>query len=174
MRKRALRSMVPVLALLGIGAACAPSTPENELPTPEELRAHFATSRGIRVELNGNVAELSVSQPADGLRRGGATWAKVGPYIYLFTSATMEAFQQWPGLAAVRVTTRAEGGGGNVASALLRRDTLNPVTWKRALQVSGLARRDGTERPTRVIELIRYGERTADSFEYSPRYVRGS
>ena len=77
----------------------------------------------------------------------------------------------WPGVSGVRVTTRPPSGEGMVATAFLRRDELNHLTWPRALSMAGLARRDATESPGRMTDLIRYGEETVTEFEYNPRYV---
>jgi hypothetical protein len=94
----------------------------------------------------------------------------VGPYIYLLSQPTQELFRDFNGLAGVRVVTRV--GDAEVARALLPRDALNDITWKRALNVNGLARRDGTERPALIEDLIEFGEDHAASYEYSSRYIR--
>lgn len=152
-------------------AGCGPRA-DLPLPTAEQVREFYQIRGDFDVEMNGNVAEVTVTQAADQLRRGGSTWAKSGPYIYLFSEATRDLFDAWPGLAGVRVTTRPASGRDMVATAFLRRDRLNPLTWSRALNASGLARRDGSTNPGRMTELVRYGEQTADEFEYNPRYTR--
>jgi len=160
-----------VLLLLSAAAAGCRSQPEYPLPGAEEVEAFYQVRGDLQVEMNGNVAELSIRQDADQLRRGGSTWARVGPYIYLFSDATQSLLEAWPGVAGIRVTTLPPTGEGMVATAFLRRDVLNTFTWRRALNVAGLARRDATESPGRMTDLIRYGEETVTEFEYSPRWV---
>ncbi len=171
-RAAVMRVAIPVALAAGLGAvACGP--PEDlPVPTAEEVRERYQISTAFEVEMNGNVAEITVTQATDQLRRGGSTWAKSGPFVYLFSAATRDLFEAWPGLAAVRVTTRPPSGREMVATAFLRRDTLNPLTWPRALNVSGLARRDGSTNPGRMVDLVDYGEDTADEYEYNPRYTR--
>jgi hypothetical protein len=156
---------------LALASGCGPP-PDLPVPTAEQVRDFYQIRGNFDVEMNGNVAEVTVTQAADQLRRGGSTWAKSGPYIYLFSEATRDLFDAWPGLAGVRVTTRPASGREMVATAFLRRDTLNPLTWSRALNASGLARRDGSTNPGRMAELVRYGEQIADEHEYNPRYTR--
>ena len=118
----------------------------------------------------GNVAVVTVGQDAQQLRRGGSLWAKVGPYVFLFSRETEELFDAFPGLAAVRVTT--EVGEVQVASALLTRDELSDVLWRRAQNISGRARRDGSRQVSLLEDLIAWGEDHTE-FEYNPRYTRG-
>jgi len=133
----------------------------------------FYSVRGAAdIAMNGNVAELTITQPADQLRRGGSTWARSGPYIYLFSEATRNLLAAWPGLAGVRVTTRPSSGRGMIATAFLHRDDLNGLTWPRALHVAALARRDATTNPGRMTDLIQFGEETASEHEYNPQYLR--
>lgn len=140
------------------------------VPTAEEVASYYTSSSITGVEMKGNVAELTVSQNAAQLRRGGSMWARVGPYIYLLSQPTQEVFRDFNGLAGVRVVTRV--GTAEVARALLPRDALNDITWKRALNVNGLARRDGTERPALIEDLIDYGEDRVAEYEYNSRFVR--
>lgn len=140
------------------------------MPSAEEVEALYTSTSRLSVEMSGNVAEVTVVQDAQQLRRGGSLWARVGPYIYLFSDATRDAFVQYNGLAAVRVITVAPGGT-EVARATLLRGTLNELTWRRALNISGLARRDGTEQLTLLEDLVRWGEDRSE-FEYNPRYQR--
>ena len=149
-------------------AACA-SEPVI-VPTAEEVAAYYESTSRLSVEMSGNVAELTVVQDAQQLRRGGSLWARVGPYIYLFSPPTQSVFADFDGLAAVRVITTAPGGT-EVARATLLRASLNDLTWRRALNVAGLARRDGTEQLTLLEDLIRWGEDHTE-FEYNPRYTR--
>ena len=112
----------------------------------------------------------SSSFAANPTRRGGSTWAKVGPFIYLFSPQTREIFETWSGVGGVRVTT-TDGRGRLVARAMLPRATLNSLTWPRAANLVGKARLEGTRRPSYILDLIEYGEETAE-YEYSTRYVK--
>jgi hypothetical protein len=56
-----------------------------------------------------------------------------------------------------------------VARATLERDALNSITWRRALNISGLARRDGSERPTRLEDLVRWGQEHT-TYEYADEW----
>ena len=111
-----------------------------------------------------------VRQSSDQLRRGGMLWAKVGPYVYLFSEETHQLFLDYSGLAGVRVMTQT-AGGASVANALLRRDELTDVLWRRGLNIAGRARRDGTGRITLLEDLIEWGEDHTE-FEYNERYVQ--
>ncbi len=161
------RLSVLVLAFLVL-AGCREEV-ELTLPTVEDLEAAYLYEGELSAAMSGNVAEITIVQPAWHLERGGALWAKVGPYIILFTEETQNLFKDYPGLAGVRVIT-VSSGGPEVARALLLRGTLNEITWRRAQHISGLARRDGTRRPTLLEDLVRYGEDHTE-YEYNPRYV---
>lgn len=139
------------------------------LPTDQEVEASFQYGGELRAEMSGNVAVVTVSQPYRQVRRGGNIWVKTGPYVVLFSQQTQDLFLQYGGLAAVRVITQT-GSGQEVARATLLRDGLNELTWKRALNVSGHARLEGTTRPTRLEDLIKWGEEHTE-FEYNPRYI---
>ncbi len=139
------------------------------LPTTAQVRSQYDYKGKMTVDMNGNVAEITVDQPVEQLRRGGTLWAKVGPYIFLFNSDTQKLFQDFPGLAGVRVITKL-AGGHEIARAMLPRDTLNDLTWKRALNVAGHARKEGTDHPERMADLVKWGE-DHTQFEYNPRYV---
>ncbi|UCC26243.1 MAG: hypothetical protein JSU98_03890 [Gemmatimonadales bacterium] len=157
-----------MLAALLVGTACEE---ENlAVPSAEEAAAYYSAVTDLSVEIVGNVAEVTVEQPAAQLQRGGSLWARVGPYIYLFSDSTQRLFQDYPGLAAVRVITTTPGGR-EVARATLLRTTLNDLTWRRALNIAGLARRDGTEQVTLLEDLVQWGEDRTE-YEYNPRYVR--
>jgi hypothetical protein len=67
------------------------------------------------------------------------------------------------------VVTRAPGGA-EVARALLLRGELNDIGWRRALNIAGRARLEGTQRVTRIEELVRWGEEHT-TFDYHPAYV---
>jgi len=161
-----------VLALVAMTAlsACARKKADLTLPTPAQVEAHYQYKGKMSVDLNGNVAEITVTQPVSQLRHGGTLWAKVGPYIFLFTDDTKTLFEDFPGLAGVRVITRLQGGG-EIARAMLTRSELNDLTWKRALNVAGHARKEGTQDPKRVEDLVHWGE-DHTQFKYNPRYVR--
>lgn len=165
-----LRSIIPVAAALAIGSGCDSLRNEPELPTVDEAAAPYRAS-GLDAEyrFNGNIFEVRVAQPRAQLERGGSLWAKVGPYIYLFTPATRAVFDDHPAIAAVRVTTYVSGGG-DVAHALLRRDALGEARWRRALNLLGLALQEGTQRPTRLEALVQWGEENTE-YHYAPAWV---
>ena len=163
-----LAGVAMLLLLPLLAAACA--SPDLSLPLGTDVEAAYQYQGQLEAEMKGNVAEVTVYQPNRQLSRGGSLWAKVGPYIFLFSEETQALFDTYGGLAAVRVVTKAPGGR-EVARAMLPRDALNDVTWNKALVVSGLARRDGSKSPTRIEDLVRFGEDLTE-FEYSPRYVR--
>lgn len=162
---RALRNLATV-AVAGLVATCAPK-PSTDLPTTEALAATYGET--ARVMLDGNVAEVQVTQSPEQLRRGGPIWAKAGPYIYLFTPQTQSLFTDYGGLGGIRVTT-VDGRGELVARALLQRSTLNSATWPRAINVAGRARVDGTTRPQTMVDLAEYGQ-DHTSYEYSQQYA---
>lgn len=147
------------------GAACADDEPDLTVPSAEQVESYYSIPWEFSVTVSGNVAQLMVEQPREQLERGGRLWARVGPYIYLFSDATRSLFEDHAGLAAVRVVTRA-AGHGEVARATLERDALNSLTWRRALNISGLARRDGGERPTLLEDLVRWGQEHT-TYEYA-------
>ncbi|HEX6133568.1 MAG TPA: hypothetical protein VFZ24_06380 [Longimicrobiales bacterium] len=170
MRRRFAWSITAVLVTAT--ASCDrifPDRADLTLPTPAAVESTYAR-HGLEAEYrySGNVLEVVVQQPQDQLRRGGPLWARVGPYIYLFTPATRDLFEQYPGIAGVRVITMA--GNVEVARALLVRDALNELTWRRAIHVLGTALEQGTQRPSTMDALARYGEEIT-TYEYNPRYV---
>jgi len=154
-------------ALVVGSGACGPGD-DLTFPTAAELEGLYGA--GVAVELTGNVIDVSLRQEASQLRRGGALWAKVGPYIYLFTPQTQEALKTWTGVGGVRVRT-FDSNRDLVAEAMLDRGVLNDVTWRKALNTAGLARTQGTERPSYMEKLVRYGEDTV-RFRYSSEYVK--
>lgn len=156
--------LAAVAAAAGTGVACE-EEPAGTVPTAEQVETYYTVPWESWADLSGNVAQLVVVQPADQLRRGGRLWARVGPYIFLFSEATRSLFEDHGGLAAVRVITRTPDGE-EVARATLTRQALNDLTWRRALNISGLARRDGTERPTRLEDLVEWGEEHT-TYEYA-------
>ena len=158
----------PALLLLGLTSGCEER--DLTLPSPSAIEGAFQYDGSLSVSLNGNVAEVTITQPEVHLRRGGALWAKVGPYVLLFSQESEDLFRDYPGLAGIRVVTTVPGGM-EVARALLPRDSLNEITWRRALNISGLARRDGTRRPNLLEDLVRWGEDHTE-YTYNPRFTR--
>ncbi len=144
--------------------------PDLSVPTESEAQAYFAGTSGVTVEISGNVVVVNVNQPFQQVRRGGSLWAKVGPYIYLFSDETERLFTDFRGLAGVRVITRTGASRERVATVLLARGALTGVTWRRAKNIAGRARLEGTKRPSLLEELVRWGEDHTE-FEYSARYV---
>ncbi len=170
---RVRRGAIALSLLAAVGASasstgCAPRDAGPELPTAAALEGLYGG--GVTVRLKGNVVDVQTVQSADQLRRGGATWARVGPYVYLFSPQTQKLFETYRGLGGVRVTT-VDGRGDLVARAMLESGTLNSVTWKKAIAMAGRARLEGTQRPSYILALIEYGEDLVEH-EYSPRYVR--
>jgi len=171
---QALRSLCS-LRSLGVAVAAASAVAcgqaaNAELPEPDDIESYYDYEGDLQAEVSGNVALIIVSQPREQLARGGLLWAKVGPYVILFTEETQRLLLDHPGLAGVRVVTRVEGGA-DVASALLPRDELSSVQWRRALNIAGQARRDGTKRVTLLEDLVRWGEEHTQ-FEYHPDHTR--
>ena len=162
--------LLPASLIVTVATAAGCEPEDLSVPTAEEITTTYQYSGNLTAEMSGNVAVVTISQPYAQLRRGGTIWAKVGPYIVLFSQPTLDLFQNYGGLAAVRVVT-VTGSGQEVATATLLRDGLNELTWRRALNIAGRARRDGTERITVLEELIDWGEEHTE-FEYDPRYIR--
>jgi hypothetical protein len=165
-RIKSLTGGVLVLSILFAGCEEVDLT----IPSASAVEEAFQYEGSLSATMNGNVAEIIVTQPERQIRRGGTLWAKVGPYVVLFSEETETLFREYPGLAGIRVVTTVPGGT-EVARALLPRDTLNDLTWRRALNISGLARRDGTRRPTLLEDLVRWGENHT-SYDYNPRFTR--
>lgn len=142
---------------------------ELVLPDAEAVESYYDYGGGLAAEIVGNVAVVRVTQSAQQLRRGGTLWAKVGPYIFLFSEETERLFADHSGLAAVRMITLV--GETEVANALLARDELSDVLWRRSLNIAGLARRDGTGQMTLLEDLVRWGESHTE-YTYNPRYTQ--
>lgn len=140
------------------------------VPDAHEVESVYTYEGSLSASMNGNVAEITIEQPARQLRRGGTLWAKVGPYVLLFSKETQSLFEAYPGLAGVRVITRSSDDG-EVARALLTRDALNDLTWRRAINIAGRARKNGTTRPTLLEDLVRWGE-DHTQHQYNARYSR--
>ena len=156
-----------LVAALGLLVGCA--RPEPALPVADAIVEAFQSERPLSGEVRGNVAVLYVEQSVQQLRRGGNLWAKVGPYLFLFSTEARGLFEGYPGLAGIRVETRV--GDATVASAVLLRDELSDLQWRRSLNIAGLARRDGTNRMTLLEDLVRWGE-DHTLYDYNERYTR--
>lgn len=164
---RAVPSLALTLLMGALAVSCA--EPEGlELPSAEEVEAYYDYDRGLEAEINGNVVTVRVAQDPQQLRRGGSLWAKVGPYVFLFTEETHSLLRDFPGLAGVRVTTHV--GQTQVATALLGRGELSEVLWRRGKNIAGRARRDGTGQVTLLEDLVAWGESHTE-FEYSSRFT---
>lgn len=145
----------------------------DQPPAPgiEQVRPYFAGAKDVKsVDMNGNVVELTVRQPYRQLERGGSIWARVGPYIYLMTPATRSVFSDFPGVAAVRVTTVLPNGD-EVARAMLERNALSDIRWRRTLNLLGHALREGRDNPRKLEELTAWSEQYTD-FHYNPKFVK--
>ncbi len=160
-----------LVVALGVLPGCdALSRPEAQAaPAAADLRSHFTFHGDVSVEMSGNVAQVKVVVDPEPYRRGGDLWAKATPYIFLFSSSTRDAFEAHPGLGGVRVMIQ-HPNGDTMAQALLSREVLSEMGWRQALNLSGLARRDGTERPGRMQDLVRWGEDRTE-FQYNPDYI---
>lgn len=165
-KRRKHRIAVAVGLVMAVAACDEPV--DMALPTGDEVVAHYQYERALTAEINGNVATVFVAQDPQQLRRGGTIWAKMGPYIFLFSEESRALFEEYPGLAGLRVVTRV--GNAEVASALLGRDDLSGVQWRRALNISGRARRDGSQTLGLLEDLITWGEDHTE-YEYNPRYT---
>lgn len=161
--------MLVLLVLLGACEQIFPKRQDLTLPDRATVESYYARHNfEAEYRYSGNVLEVVVQQPPDQLRRGGALWARVGPYIYLFAPATRDLLEQHPGIAGVRAIT--EVGDVEVARALLVRDSLNELTWGRAIALLSTALDQGTERPATIDALARFGE-DITTYEYNPTYV---
>lgn len=161
-------SRVALFLLLALTTGC--EEVDLTIPSASAVEEAFQYDGSLAASINGNVVEVTITQPERQIRRGGTLWAKVGPYVLLFSEETEALFRDYPGVAGIRVVTTVPGGA-EVARALLPRDTLNDLTWRRALNISGLARRDGTRRPTLLEDLVRWGEDHTE-YVYNSRYIR--
>lgn len=138
------------------------------LPSASEVESYYLYPQGLEASVEGTVAEIRAVQPTRHLERGGRLWARAGPYILLFSEETRSLFQAYPGLTGVQVTT-VTPDGVTIARASLHRDALTGTQWRRSLNLSGLARREGTDQPTRLEDLVRWGEEYTEH-EYAPRF----
>jgi len=159
-----------VVAILFLGPMGC-EDPDLSIPSAGEVEARYEFHGPIHAEIRGNVAQVTVEIPPSEIERGGALWAKSVPYIFLFSRGTLELFEDHPGLAGVRFVARAPDDA-LIAQALLERGALTPATWPRALSIAGTARKEGTDSPARMQDLVHWGEDHTD-FEYNPRYAPG-
>ena len=163
----------PIISALAVGLILAPlgcEEPDLSLPSEAEAEAHYASTSDLSVRLTGNIVELIVDQPLRQVRRGGSLWAKVGPYIFLFTDETQSLLRDYPGISGVRVITRTDFDQQEVARAFLHRETLNELTWRRARNIAGKARTEGTRRPVLLEDLVDWGQEHTE-FGYSEEFV---
>ena len=167
-RARRFAAAVAVVAAVVSAPGCSSEPEAPRLPTASELEGLYGDRAAVTRE--GNVVNVEVEQPARQLARGGRLWAKVGPYIYLFSPQTRELFASYSGLAAVRARTVNEAGDW-IAQATLRHDALNPLTWDDARRVVARARQQGTDKPGYLEDLIRFGEEHAD-FRYNESFLQ--
>ncbi len=159
-----------LLCVLGACDQLLPQRSDLTLPSVEDVqRVYDASGIDAEVTLSGNVVELRATQDPAQLQRGGSLWARVGPYIYVFSPGTREVFDTWAGVSAVRAITQTPRGE-EVARALLVRDQLNDITWRRTLNLLGTALQEGTERPSRLDDLVEWGEEHTEH-SYNPEYV---
>ena len=166
------RRVLAALLLVAPLAACdrlLPGRVDMTVPTAAEADSIFQ-AHGIHgtVAISGNVVEVSATQARDQLQRGGALWARVGPFIYVFSPATAELFTAYPGVAAVRARTLLDDE--EVARVQLVRDTLRGGDWQQARRLLAQALREGTARPSRLEALVRFGERFT-TYDYNPAWV---
>lgn len=168
--RRGGRAVLATLILLAVAAACDPGgAPDHPVPSASEIEPLYQYAGGLEVEISGNVAQITVRFDPAEFERGGNLWAKAFPFIFLYSPATRDAFQEHPGLGGVRVIGQ-HPNGDIVAQALLSRGVLNEITWRRAINIAGRARQEGTTRPALMQELVRWGEDHSE-FEYNPRYI---
>lgn len=158
-----------ILSALPLAGGGCRDAPNRTLPTAEQVVQYYSYQGGLEARINGNVVVVIAFQPAAQLRRGGSLWAKVGPYILLFTEETHQLMEDYSGVAGVRVVTRL-GDGTEVARALLSRTELTGVLWRRSLNIAGKARLQGTAHPSLLEDLVRWGEEHTE-YEYNPRFA---
>lgn len=141
------------------------------MPDSATVAGYYKEHRNIiDVAIDGNVVDLRVQQPVRQLLRGGALWARVGPFVYLLSPGTRDLFERQPGVAAVRVTTVLPDGK-KVAWAQLKRDTLSEFGWKKAINLLARALRPGPTQPRDLEELRIWGEQQTEHW-YNPDYTR--
>ncbi len=156
------------LLLAGAGA-CDPHDEDLETPAATEVVERYDYHGSLDAEMSGNVAQVTVGVDPAEIERGGPLWAKALPYLFLFSEATWTLFQEYDGLAGVRVEAR-DPGGVLISGALLERNTLGSAEWPEVLEMSAEAMAEGTEHPARMQDLVNRGE-DRTSFEYNPDYT---
>lgn len=164
------RPILLVLLAVALGCDRIPGSRGDPVLPPIETVREMYRSRGTTADIryNGNVVELRVRQSASQLERGGSMWARVGPYIHLFTPGTRDVMAAYPAVSAVRAITTT--GGREIARAMLVNDSLGTVQWRRAINLLGQALRDGSTNPVRLEELVRFGEMHT-THQYNPAFV---
>ena len=162
--------LVAAAGVASLIAGCRVDQPPLLTPSASDVETYFEYAGSLAVSMSGNVAQVTVVIDREEYRMGGRVWAMASPYIFLFSQATKGAFEDYSGLGGVRVIVEYEDGGV-LAQALLDRSELNEVTWRRALNVVGHARTQGTESPGYMRDLVRWGEEHTD-FQYNPEYIR--
>ncbi len=162
-----------LLLLAGPGAVllggCQAEAPPLVRPDASDVRGYYEYGGNLEVEMSGNVAHVTVEIDREEYRMGGRVWAMASPYIFLFSRATQEAFQNYSGLGGVRVIVVYQDGGV-LAQALLERAEFNDATWPRALNVVGYARSQGTQSPGYMRDLIRFGEEHT-VYQYNREFI---
>lgn len=164
------RPIINLLVMLLVLMPLACEEVDLSLPSESQAGAAYASSSDVSVRVSGNIVVLMVEQPLRQVNRGGSLWAKVGPYIYLFTEETESLLREYPGLSGVRVITHTGHNDVEVARAFLHRDSLNDLTWRRALNIAGKARIEGTRRPVLLEELVEWGQEHTE-FGYNEEFV---
>lgn len=161
----------PLVLVALILPACEIGT-RSQVPDPppaSALQGYYSWEGGVQVEITGNVARVTVVVDPAPYARGGDLWLKGLPYLFLFSQGTRDALQEHPGLGGVRVVTR-HPDGEVIAQALLDREGMTEYRWRQALNLAGLARQEATTRPSRMRDLVDWGEDRTE-FEYNPRYI---
>lgn len=158
---------LPVL-LLALATAAGCEQEAEAVPTASEVESYYTYRGELEASVEDATVEIRATQPAEQLERGGRLWARVGPYVLLFSEETRALFQDFPGLEAVRVVTSTPEGD-EVARAFLPRNAMTGLMWPEGLNIAARARKSGTERPALLEDLVGWGEDHTDFF-YAPRY----
>ena len=72
-------------------------------------------------------------------------------------------------MSGARVITRTRDDR-EVARAFLNRGALNELTWRRARNIAGKARTEGTRRPVLLEDLVKWGQDHTE-FGYNKDFV---
>jgi hypothetical protein len=164
-----LGSLFVVLAAVGCDALPGRSEGPGSPPRAAQVQGHYQYAGELDVEITGNVARVVVEVDPVPFQRGGDLWAKAFPYLFLFSQATRDVFDLYPGLGGVRVVAQ-HPNGQVISEALLPRGTMNDYSWRQGLNIAALARLEGTERPGRMRDLVRWGEDHTE-FVYNPAFI---